>query len=202
MRIETQRLILRPITLEDAEDTYEYAKDPEVGPRAGWEPHKSLEDSRAIMQEVFIGQPGVFGIILPDTLGNSGTYSKSDALSSSNSKGHQGRMIGSVGLLPDPHRQNPGVQMIGYALARDQWGKGYMTEAATAVLAFGFDILGADAISSYTYPQNKASQRVLEKIGMRFETTLHLAERRFDGVVFDNTCYLLTCEEWEAREGD
>lgn len=177
MRIETDRLILRPITLDDAQDTFDYARNPEVGPRAGWEPHKSLEDTRAIMREVFIGQPHVFGIIEVDT----------------------GKMVGSVGLLPDPHRQNDRVLMLGYALAQERWGQGYMSEAAHAVVVYGFDIVGVAALSSYTYPFNRASQRVLKKCGFSYEARLQQAEKRFDGKVFDNDCFFLSREAYEDQ---
>ena len=48
--IETERLILRPWRLEDLKDLYQYAKNPEVGPNAGWKPHENLEESRKILE--------------------------------------------------------------------------------------------------------------------------------------------------------
>ena len=53
--METKRLILRKWTEEDAENLYKYAKDPDVGPAAGWPPHKSIEESRAVIRDVFNG---------------------------------------------------------------------------------------------------------------------------------------------------
>ena len=53
--LETERLILRKWTEEDAESLFEYAKDPEIGPAAGWPPHKSVEESRAVIKNVFDG---------------------------------------------------------------------------------------------------------------------------------------------------
>jgi len=52
MRLETERLILRPWLSSDAESLYKYAKDPEVGPIAGWPPHTSVENSREIIKNV------------------------------------------------------------------------------------------------------------------------------------------------------
>ena len=54
--LETERLILRKWTEEDAESLFEYAKDPEIGPAAGWPPHKSVEESRAVIKNVLMEQ--------------------------------------------------------------------------------------------------------------------------------------------------
>lgn len=55
MIIETERLILRKWTQNDAESIFEYAKDPEVGPIAGWPPHKNIEESRFVIDNVLSG---------------------------------------------------------------------------------------------------------------------------------------------------
>jgi RimJ/RimL family protein N-acetyltransferase len=55
---------------------------------------------------------------------------------------------------------------IGWRLAAAHWGRGYATEAARAVLAFGFQTLGLDEIVSFTVPGNRRSRRVMERIGM------------------------------------
>ena len=178
MRIETERLILRHIVEEDADDIYEYCKNPEVGPRAGWEPHTSIENTRELMTQVFIGQPHVFGII-----------------DSSN------KMIGSVGFLPDPHRPDTNVLMLGYALAQECWGKGYMTEAAQAVVAYGFDTVDAPLLTSNTYDFNLASQKVLEHCGFEREGVLHSGETRYDGEAFDLQMYYLTRERFNQSRG-
>ena len=62
MRLETERLILRPFEAGDAEDLFSYAQDPRVGPPAGWKPHESLEESREIIRTVF-SEPGVFAVV-------------------------------------------------------------------------------------------------------------------------------------------
>lgn len=56
MILTTERLILRPWAESDAESLYEYAKDPSVGPIAGWPPHKSLEESLYVIQNVLNGK--------------------------------------------------------------------------------------------------------------------------------------------------
>ena len=66
MTLETERLILRPWTLEDAEELYRYAKNPEVGPAAGWPVHTSVENSREIIQTVLSAQ-GTFAAVRKET---------------------------------------------------------------------------------------------------------------------------------------
>ena len=66
MELETKRLILRPWTLEDAEELFRYAKDPEVGPAAGWDPHTSVENSREIIKTV-LSEEGTFAVVRKET---------------------------------------------------------------------------------------------------------------------------------------
>ena len=77
-----------------------------------------------------------------------------------------GRLVGRAGLV---HLDNTPEIEVGYLFAKDRWGKGYATEAARAALDFGFTELGLARIVAITEPENIASQRVLEKLGMRFE---------------------------------
>ena len=65
MIFKTERLTLRPWRVEDAEHLYHYAKDPDVGPVAGWPPHKSTEDSRRIIQDV-LSAPETYAICLEE----------------------------------------------------------------------------------------------------------------------------------------
>lgn len=165
--IETLRLFLRSIRVDDALDIYEYSKNPNVGIHAGWKPHASLEETCLIMDQVFLNQPNVFGIELKES----------------------NILIGSIGLVSDPKRQNDQVKMLGYAIGQDYWGKGYTTEAAEAIINYGFNCLNLDLISAYCYPYNKRSKRVIEKCGFFFEGILRLSERRFDGLIYDHECY-------------
>jgi putative acetyltransferase len=177
MNIETERLIIRPITENDAEDIYGYSQNRNVGINAGWEPHKSIEDTREIMKQVFLDQECVFGIVLKET----------------------GKLFGSIGLIPDPKRQNDKTRMIGYAIGENYWGKGYMTEALLALLRFGFEELNLDLISASCYPSNERSKNVLKKCGFRYEGRLSLAEKRYDGEVLDNECYAILSHQLNTK---
>lgn len=122
---------------------------PAVGPRAGWKPHETLEESQEILEQVFLKEPHVFAIE------------------------QEGRLIGTVGLVDDNKRENAEAKMIGYSLAFDCWGKGIMTEAVEAVLVYGFDLLNLSIITATCYPDNPASRKGAGK--MRFCIRRHFA---------------------------
>lgn len=167
--LETDRLMLRPIKEEDASDIFEYGKEQSVGPAAGWKPHESIEETRAIMKAVFIDKDNIFGMVLKSS----------------------GKMIGSIGLMPDPHRNNPEVMMLGYAMSEHYWGKGLMTEAAKAVIEYGFRELPISMISCTCYSINPRSRRVIQKCGFEYEGCLRQGEKRYDGKVLDVELYSL-----------
>ena len=123
--IKTARLLLRHIHENDAEDIFEYSKEPNVGPNAGWKPHVNIEETLQIIEEVFVGKENVFGIVLKDSE----------------------KMIGSIGLIDDPRRNNSHAMMLGYAMSEHYWGKGLMTEAAQAIIERAFQELSIDIIS-------------------------------------------------------
>jgi ribosomal-protein-alanine N-acetyltransferase len=77
-----------------------------------------------------------------------------------------GAFLGHCGFLPLDG--TPEVE-IGYAIARSHWGRGLATEAAGAALRYGFEQAGLDRIVAITRPENAASQKVMKKIGLRFE---------------------------------
>lgn len=165
--LETERLLLRPIEEGDARDIFEYSKGPGVGPAAGWEPHGSIEETRNIMKEIFIGKENIFGMVLRSS----------------------GKMIGSIGLQRDPYRNHPRALMLGYAMSESYWGRGLMTEAAKAVVEYGFRELPIALISCTCYSFNSRSRRVIQKCGFEYEGCLRLAAKRYDGKILDVECY-------------
>jgi len=150
--LETRRLILRKMALEDAEDLFEYASDPEMTKFVIWEPHKSIEDSynylKAMIQRYEKGEVSEWGIIHKE----------------------KNKFIGTCGYLwwlVEHHRAE-----IVYALSRKFWNQGLMTEAIQEVIKFGFDKMALNRIEARVMPENIASQRVLKKVGMQYEGLL------------------------------
>ena len=84
---------------------------------------------------------------------------------------------------------------IGYELDSQFWGKGYATEAARAILRFGFEELGMHRIYACTLAVNKGSARVLEKLGMRLEAE-ELEKEFIKGRWYDSLTYAILDHEW------
>lgn len=177
--LETKRLILRPWREEDAESLYTYAKDPEVGPPAGWPPHTSVENSREIIRDV-LSAPETYAVCLKD-----------------------GKPIGSVGLklkgYTDMTDRDDECE-LGYWLGKPFWGQGLMPEAARELLRYAFENLNMRAVWCGYYDGNEKSHRVQEKLGFVYHHTTEnldvalLQEKR------TGHTSLLTKEQWEAMK--
>lgn len=172
--LETDRLYLRPFQGGDLEDFYEYARNPKVGPNAGWPPHETIENSKAILNKFLEGD---------------------EVLALELKQNH--KVIGSIGLHNDQLRTASGVKMLGYVLSEDYWGQGLTTEAARAVLRYAFEELGIYMVTVHHYSHNQRSKRVIEKCGFLYEGTLRHASQIFNGNIYDLVCYSLTGAEWE-----
>ncbi len=178
MMLETERTILRPFTEADAADLFAYAKDPRVGPIAGWKPHESVEESLEIIRTVF-SAPNTFAVV--DRAAN--------------------RVIGSAGFVK-PHKADaPDTSSeIGYALSPDFWGRGIMPEVVRELLRFGFEELGFQEIWCTHYQENSQSRRVIEKCGFTYAFTEKLTDEFFPD---RPTCfYFILRAQWEeGRRG-
>jgi ribosomal-protein-alanine N-acetyltransferase len=176
--IETPRLLLRSFRDGDAGDVYNYAKDPRVGPIAGWPPHKSVEESREIIRTVF-SLPGVFAMEV-----------KADGCAAGS--------VGFVGRHPAGERPDCPDNEIGYGLNPDYWGRGLMPEAVEAVLRYGFTVLGYKRIWCGHYAGNWRSKRVISKCGFhyQFSCTEEVEEM---GEIRQTYHYMQTMEEWCER---
>ncbi|MDR0922095.1 MAG: GNAT family N-acetyltransferase [Lactobacillales bacterium] len=142
IRIETERLILRPVTLEDAEDLYEYASDDEVT-KFVFPTHKSLEETKETIVNFFMTKPlGHYGIEWKET----------------------GKMIGTMDYNTiDIHER---VSDIGYTINKNYWRRGVATEALQALLRIGFEEVGFQRLYAEFDTENPNSGRVMEKSGM------------------------------------
>lgn len=110
-----------------------------------------------------------------------------------------GELIGGIrlGIESDVHRD----ASLGYILRRDLWGRGLVTEAATAMVGFGFSRLGMHRIWATCAVDNIGSRRVLEKIRMKREA--HLREHSWvKGHWRDSYLYAVLESEWRGREGN
>lgn len=160
VRLETPRLILRPWTMDDLQDFYEYASIEGLGQMAGWMPHKSIEESEMILR-LFMEGKRTFAIEFKEN----------------------GKVIGGLGIEeqdPDPEAEKLGRE-IGYVLHKDFWGRGLMPEAVKAVISWCFDTLGYDYLTCSHFDWNNQSKRVIEKCGFRYFSTTR-SETRYETV--------------------
>lgn len=175
--LATDRLLLRPWTMEDVESFYLMCANPEVGPGAGWKPHESLEESRGILESWISGAGG-------------------DIIFAIEEKG-TGSLAGSIGLHKDTHRApRAECRMIGYCIGKEHWGKGFATEAANAVMDYAFQKLRVKMLTIDHYVDNKGSRRVIEKCGFRYEGTLRRALQIYDGSYKDTCFYSMSAAEY------
>lgn len=153
MQIETNRLLIREFVQQDLEQVHAYASDPVVATYMIWGPN-SIEET-----EAFISM----------TLSMQQEYPrKSFELAVVHKQANT--LIGGCGI----HIVQPGQGEIGYCFHKNAWGQGFATEAAAALLDFGFHTLDLHRIYATCRPANIGSGRVMQKIGMKYEG--HLRE--------------------------
>lgn len=158
LTMETERLILRPFVMSDAQAMfYAWANDPEVTKYLTWNPHESVETSEKIMR-LWIEQ-----------------YQKPERLNFAIERKDSGELIGCIDVVG----YIDGTPVIGYAMSRAHWGKGYMTEACRTLLTLLFAI-GYEEVRIDAQVENIASNKVIQKCGGRFQST-EASERPLKG---------------------
>ena len=171
--LETNRLILRALTLDDLDQFFNYCKKKTIGPNAGWAPHQSIEESLKILQ-MMISENEVWGIVYKEN----------------------NHLIGTIGL----HVRNfenalANRKEIGYVLDDLYWNRGLMTEAVNAVLRHAFLDEELDEILCGHATTNERSKRVIEKTGFMYT---HDEQRdHYDGTKINIMMYHLTKKAYE-----
>ncbi len=151
MVLTTERLVLRPWKVADAESLFYYAKDERIGPIAGWPAHQSVEESREVIRNVF-SQEGVFAVTL-----------KGDDTT-----------IGCIGLLTGSRSNFPIDEdegEISYWIGVPYWGKGLIPEAMKEIIRYGFEDLMLKCLWCGYFDGNEKSKRAQEKCGFRYYRT-------------------------------
>lgn len=176
MILETERLLLRPWCEEDAFDLYTYAKDPEIGPPAGWPPHISVENSREIIKTVLMA-PETYAVCFKN-----------------------GTPIGSVGL-----KLNGSTDMterddeceLGYWLGKPFWGQGVIPEASQELLRYAFEELNMHAVWCGYYEGNGRSKKVQDKLGFQYHHTTKDLEVTLMNELRTGHTSLMTRDRWQ-----
>jgi RimJ/RimL family protein N-acetyltransferase len=145
MKMETERIILRPWHDDDAEVLFKYASDPDVGPRAGWPPHQSVEESLHIIRTIFHSDH-IWAIEWKET----------------------GEPIGCIGYYAYGESNidiGKNDAETGYWIAKPYWNQGICTEALNLVIDYCFHEKGFQTLWCDFFIDNPASGRVMEKCG-------------------------------------
>ena len=143
--METERILLRRWQESDAEVLFKYASDPDVGPRAGWPAHKSVEESREIIQTFFHNET-TWAIVLKET----------------------GEAIGCIGYYTHETSNIPIGKNdceVGYWVGKPYWNKGICTEALKLMLDYCIQVKHLENIWADHFTGNPASGKVMEKCG-------------------------------------
>jgi RimJ/RimL family protein N-acetyltransferase len=178
--LQTDRLTLRPFRLDDASDVQRLAGAREVADTTLHIPHPypdgAAEGWIGTHAEEWAAQRDVVYAITMRTTGE---------------------LIGAIALKLEMALTQA---EIGYWIGVDYWSHGYCTEAATAVVQFGFDTLALHRVHSRHFLRNPASGRVMQKLGMRQEGLQRAAMRRWD-TFEDVVLYGILADEWFDRAG-
>ncbi|MFB2934611.1 GNAT family N-acetyltransferase [Aerosakkonemataceae cyanobacterium BLCC-F154] len=174
--IHTERLILRPFMLSDAPEVQRLASDRAIAAVTLTIPHPyedgMAEDWIKTHSKAFVeGKEVVFAITFPET----------------------NILCGAIGLLIN--REHNRAE-LGYWIGQPFWGNGYCTEAALAIVKYGFESLGLHRIHSSHFSSNPASGRVMQKIGMRYEGCLRQHLLKW-GNFEDRVQYGILKSEWK-----
>ncbi|MGX7666547.1 GNAT family N-acetyltransferase [Flavobacterium pedocola] len=151
IRIETERLILRPIVTSDVEGMFLLDSNPNVNTYLGNNPVKTIEESigyiNNLNNQYQTNGIGRFAVVLKET----------------------NEFIGWSGIkfLTEPGEYKVNVYEIGYRFREEFWGKGYASEAAFAWINYGFTEMKIPKIYASVNKENLASKRILEKLGMQ-----------------------------------
>ncbi|MBE5809072.1 MAG: GNAT family N-acetyltransferase [Clostridiales bacterium] len=174
--IETERLVLRKLTMRDAADIFAYSRDPEVARHVLWDAHRTIGESKSyirFMQRKYRAcEPASWGIEWKQT----------------------GTVIGTIGYM---WIQNDNAcAEVGYSLSRPFWNRGIMTEALRAVLYHAFNDLRLNRVEAIHEVKNPASGAVMRKCGMRHEGLLR--EKVYNkGRYVDVEMYAILRDEFE-----
>lgn len=178
--VETARLILRPFTLADAPAVQRLASNREIAATTISIPHPYPEGQAerwiSTHQERFEQGEGIIFAIVR----------RADEV-----------LVGAVGLHPTPAHLHA---EMGYWIGREYWSQGYTSEAAAAVLGYGFATLGLHRIFAEHMTHNPASGRIMQKIGMTYEGTLRQHMQKW-GVFVDVAVYGILRDEWAGQQG-
>ena len=177
IKLETERLILRPFSLSDAPEVQRLAGDKDIAANVRTIPHPYPDGMAADWINTLDDKLEHGEIHLAITLRD----------------GNQ--LLGAIGLIGDSANESA---ELGYWIGKPYWNRGYCTEAARAMLRYGFEQLNLNRIHAFYMTKNPASGRIMQKIGMTFEGTLRKCIKKWDLFEDVNVYSLLRSEYFKS----
>jgi len=184
--LQTQRLVLREFTVDDADNLFDLNSDPEV--------MRYLTGGRATPREVLRDEVIPFHLAVYERLDGLGTWAAESCTT--------GDFLGWFHFRPGPDGDVTNID-LGYRLCRSAWNKGYATEGSRALINIGFTDLGVERVFGHTMAVNTASRRVLEKCGLTLvRTSPYDGPDVIEGSEHGEVEYALTKPEWQERPAE
>lgn len=181
VHLETERLILRPTSVIDAAQMYNnWASDPEVTKYLHWQPHANIDITKSILtswESLYIN-PDYYhwGIVIREI----------------------DEIVGTCAVMSVNEKNN--CAEIGYCMGRAYWGKGYMSEAVSAIIKYLINIVGFNRIVACHDPNNIGSGRVMQKCGMTFEGIHRQAAFCVRRGFYDLAYYAIIKDDLEVKQ--
>ena len=173
--LETERLRLRPFALDDEAAVFALVSDPEIARFVRFEAHRTPADTRVFLELA------------------AAHYRRGDLFALAIVLREDEQLIGSCGFVGQaPERK---AAEMGYWLGKPHWGKGYALEAARALVRFGFEQMSLERVEAKCFLENIAGQRVIEKLGMKFEGTD--CSERIKGEYPELSVYGISRDNWQ-----
>ena len=177
--LETERLVLRPFKIEDAEDMFKnYCNSDEVCKYLPWDPHGNVENTKAYLNTFL------------DNYKNTENFFRWAIVL---------KEINEVVGVIDYHQFDTDNNncAIGYCLGKEFWNKGIMAEAGNAVVEFIFENTNTERLEGIHVVENIGSGRVMQKLGMKFEGISRRYRKNRSGGYWDFCVYSLIREDYE-----
>lgn len=177
---ETDRLILRRFSIEDAREMYEnWASDDEVTKYLTWPTHANVEVTKAVLESWI------------QRYEDNNYYNWGIVLKETNS------LIGNISVVD--HNDEKESALLGWCMSRKLWGQGIMPEAASAVVKYLFEEVGFNRVAADHDSNNPKSGRVMSKIGMKYEGTLRANGKNNQGII-DEVWYSILKDEYFSEK--
>ncbi|WP_099204465.1 GNAT family N-acetyltransferase [Scatolibacter rhodanostii] len=170
--IKTNRLVLRKWKKSDLESFMQFASDEQVMLPLGLDSVHSIKEGETLFKN-YRHAADSYAIMKKDNT-----------------------IIGQIKLQEDARRFRINSYSVGFALSREYWGQGYMTEALQALVQYAFEKKKCDVVSISHFKGNYRSQNVIEKCGFRLEGVSSFAFKRCDGMILDECFYAILREEY------